>query len=66
MKNFQTFIAENSMIDIQVQFSAGEWRTINQVPNNSQFIIRGMTAAEKTFKGKRIRAAMNGRVVDIL
>lgn len=55
------------MIMIQVQFSAGDWRTINSTVNDMQYIIRAMHQASSMYKDQRVRAVdENGRLVDMM
>lgn len=55
------------MVKIQVQFSVGEWRDVSSVNNTSQYIIRGMTQAQKSFPGRRVRAVdSDGRLLDMM
>jgi hypothetical protein len=55
-------------VEIQVQQTAGDWKQVFVIPNNSQRIITGMKEASKQYKGKRIRAVEMGsqRIIDIL
>lgn len=56
------------MIKIQVQFSVGEWRTVQtNVLNSSQRILRAMESAQQQYRGKRVRAVDgDNRIVDLL
>lgn len=54
------------MVEIQIQQVNGNWRTYQHVMNESMYITRAMQSLSRSYPGKRIRAAMGNRVVDIL
>lgn len=57
----------SDMVQVQVQFLGGMWRTVTSVMNSSQYIIRAMHNAQHAYPDKRIRTVdQNGRLIDML
>lgn len=54
-------------IEIQVQDTAGNWRTFNLSQNNSAMILAAMKALKWQFPDQRVRAVDgNGRLIDLM
>lgn len=53
-------------VELQVQDTTGNWRTMHVTRNIPPMILSGMEQIADQFPGQRVRAVSNGRIVDIL
>jgi len=55
-----------SLAQIQIQDISGRWFTVSSVKNTDQIVAMALNSAERTYKGKRVRAVTpKGSILDI-
>jgi len=60
-------LSVDELIQIQVEFGRGSWRTLRTVINNDQYIAHAMQAVSNINPNKRIRAVDSiGRLINFI